>query len=104
MINVCIKREKSHISHISISGHALFAEHGKDIVCAGVSSIIIGGINAIHELGYIELIEYDVKEGEIDVKIKDCFKYELQVILETLCIQLKTIEESYSNYIIIQEV
>ena len=42
MIKVDIKK-----NHINISGHALFDDYGKDIVCASVSSIVITSINGI---------------------------------------------------------
>ena len=104
MIKVCIKRENKLISQISASGHALFDQYGKDIVCAGVSSILIGGLNAIDQFGLIAKCDYQIEPGNVDVFIKDCLNHELQVILETLVVQLKTIHESYSNYIYIQEV
>jgi uncharacterized protein YsxB (DUF464 family) len=43
---------KNGETHISITGHAGYAEHGKDIVCAGVSAVAhsaILGLNAIAE-------------------------------------------------------
>ena len=104
MIKVCIKRENKLISQISASGHALFDQYGKDIVCAGVSSILIGGLNAIDHFKMIDLCNYQVEPGKVDIIIKDCLNHELQVILETLVVQMKTIQESYSNYISIQEV
>lgn len=104
MIKIIIEKKEDKISRLTITGHALFAKRGKDIVCAGVSAIIIGGINAISEFGLIDYCEYTVEEGRVDMLIKDCLHAELQVILETLHIQLKTIEESYSDYISIQEV
>ncbi len=104
MINIIVEKKENKISRLTISGHALFDEHGKDIVCAGVSTIAIGGLNAINEFGLMDYCEYTVDEGHVDMLIKDCVKNELQVILETLYIQFKTIEESYSNYISIQEV
>ena len=33
-----------------MSGHALFADHGKDLVCAGASAVSFGTINAVHAL------------------------------------------------------
>ena len=42
MITINIKED-----HIIINGHANFAEYGKDIVCAAVSSIVITTVNAI---------------------------------------------------------
>ena len=104
MIKVKIRRKENHIQEITLRGHALFAAHGKDIVCSAVSAIIIGGINAIHEMGYLDECEYKVEEGHVEVKIIENPHPTLQVILETLYIQLMSIEESYSSYISIQEV
>ena len=42
MIKVNINKNK-----IIITGHAGYADYGKDIVCASVSSIVITSINAI---------------------------------------------------------
>ena len=42
MIKVEIKNKE-----INISGHANYAEYGKDIVCASASSIVITAINSI---------------------------------------------------------
>mgnify|MGYP002524039258 CR=1 FL=1 len=33
--------------HIQIKGHAMFDDYGKNIVCAGVSSVVTTTINAI---------------------------------------------------------
>ena len=43
MIKISINKEKKEIK---ISGHALYDDYGKDIVCAAVSSIVITTINA----------------------------------------------------------
>jgi len=51
MINITINRnETGLIQSFSMSGHALFANHGSDIVCAGASAVSYGDINAIQEL------------------------------------------------------
>ena len=104
MIKVRLTKNGDCLNKITISGHANYDEFGKDIVCAGVSSILIGGLNAIDQFGLIAKCDYQIEPGNVDVFIKDCLNHELQVILETLVVQLKTIHESYSNYISIQEV
>ena len=51
MINITINRnEIGMIQSFTMSGHADFANHGQDIVCAGVSAVSFGSINAVHEL------------------------------------------------------
>ena len=70
MIKVIITKEKAKIKHILVSGHANFATYGKDIVCAGVSSIITTSINAI--LSFKETIKVIDKENlEIEVLEND---------------------------------
>lgn len=104
MIQIKIARMEGKISFVSMHGHADYDQYGKDIVCSAASTIIIGGINAIAKLGFISFISYSVDTGDVEVKINNTEIADLQVILETLVIQLKSIEESYPKYIQVQEV
>lgn len=47
MIKIKVKKDEEIIREISINGHALYDDYGKDIVCASVSSIVITTVNAI---------------------------------------------------------
>ena len=92
MINVnLIKREDSLIG-IEVSGHAQFAEHGKDLICAAVSAIVTGGFNAFDEK---DISSVELKEGYAILILKEGNS----PILNTIVIQLKTIEEAYPKYI-----
>jgi uncharacterized protein YsxB (DUF464 family) len=55
-------------NEIVISGHALYADKGKDIVCASVSSIVITSVNACLNLNENSLI-YQEKEGFLKIEI-----------------------------------
>ncbi len=63
MIKVKVKPD-----FISISGHANFADYGKDIVCSSVSSIVTTTVNAIM-LFDSHSIEYKVQEGLVEIRI-----------------------------------
>ena len=52
---------------ITISGHAGYAEHGKDIVCAGVSMLIQTLIESFENLT-TDKIKYDISPGWVDIK------------------------------------
>ena len=57
MIKVKIVKENSNYQKISILGHAMYDDYGKDIVCAGVSAVVTGGINALEsEIENIKII------------------------------------------------
>lgn len=52
---------------ITISGHAHFAPHGQDIVCAAVSTLAQNLIASIETLT-VDAIEYSMQSGKIDIK------------------------------------
>lgn len=101
MVNIVFLKEDEKFKQLTVSGHANTAEYGKDLVCAAVSAITIGGLNAIAEHFGSPGVSYlaNVQEGYVDVVIKDLTVEKIQVILETLLIQLKSIEETYFDYI-----
>ena len=47
MIKIKIKRSEDIIKEVLITGHANYADYGKDIVCAAVSSIALTTCNGI---------------------------------------------------------
>jgi len=47
MIQVMIHQTGSRITGFEMSGHADFADHGQDLVCAGASAVSFGAVNAI---------------------------------------------------------
>lgn len=61
MIEVRIRPER-----IEISGHAGYAEPGKDIVCAGVTALTQTLIQSIEDLTDDE-IEYSISPGRVDI-------------------------------------
>ena len=53
---------------ISVSGHALYADYGKDIVCSAVSSIIITTVNGILSLNE-KAIKYNLQKDSLEIEI-----------------------------------
>lgn len=106
MINIVFKRDKNHsIKCIEVKGHARSGEAGFDLVCAGVSAIIIGGANALQgdtDKNYFKII---LKSGYALIKHNDNELYDEKFLytLETMFKMLKTMEESNPKYIKILE-
>ena len=104
MINITINRnETGLIQSFTMSGHALFANHGSDIVCAGASAVSFGAINAIHELTGITPEIEQGEEGFLNCGLPDhiskSVQENIQLLLEGMVISLQTIEEQYGEYI-----
>ena len=96
MISVNVSFMGKDVKSLTVSGHANYDEYGKDIVCAGVSAIVTGGINALEPyLKNIEIITESNKLGVIVIESNEV----IQVILNTMLVQLETIENSYKKYI-----
>ena len=64
MIKVNVKYNQNLISEIKITGHAMYAESGKDIVCSAVSTMTTTTINNILTLDE-KAIEYNSDNGYI---------------------------------------
>ena len=99
MINIIIYQEENIIKKVSIKGHSQYAPKGEDIVCAGVSAIGIGTVNAIYEIKKLKP-KFQSKDGFLELEFND--EHDEQVIAQTMLVQLKSIEESYKEYVKIQ--
>ncbi len=69
MINLRIERlEDERSRQIEISGHAGYAEKGKDIVCAAVSILSQAFLSYLQDLynrNRIEYLDYEIEDGHI---------------------------------------
>ncbi len=101
MIRIEVSYVDGKICELSVEGHSNFAKLGKDIVCASVSSIVIGGANAISQP---ECYTFKEKDGYFLIhEIATTSESDYQT-LKVMVIQLKTIAEAYpSNVTIIEK-
>jgi uncharacterized protein len=103
MISITINRSESEsIQSFKISGHAFFADRGKDIVCAGASAVSVGAINAVHALTGVTP-EIEQEDGflrcVVPDKLPEDINEKVQLLLEGMIVSLQTIEEEYGEHI-----
>jgi uncharacterized protein YsxB (DUF464 family) len=110
VIRVNIQRDDTDgsIQEFTLSGHAEFAESGKDLVCAAVSGISFGAINAIDALLNIQLtIKTNEKDGFLHCTVPRSLEtavYEkVQLLLEGMIVALQSIASEYGAYITIND-
>ena len=84
-------------SNISILGHANFADYGKDIVCASVSSIVMTSVESIASIDdkAIDIKQTDNKL-EIIIKSHDLITNKL---IDTMLVLLNELEKKYPKNI-----
>ena len=99
MIKVTIVKENS-FKELEVKGHANQAEYGKDLVCAAVSAVTVGGLNNLHEP---ENFEIKIEEGYVLARAIKEISHHDEVVLETIITSLKCIAEDNSKYIAIIE-
>ncbi len=92
MIKVLIAYKGKGLERITVSGHASSAPYPHDLVCAMVTGISIGILNALE--GGEETYDIEVDEGLVDIAVKGPISEHDMTVLETYIIQLKTIEQS----------
>lgn len=100
MIKVEYKFNNDSFTYLNVSGHALFADTGKDLICAAVSSIIFGLMNGLD--GEKDVI-IEEKNNRI-VITNNSNSLKANNFIELALIQLKTIEESYHEFIKIERI
>ncbi len=95
MIKIKVKENNNKIEEISITGHAMYDDFGKDIVCSSVSSIVITTVNAI------ERIDKDsISYTEVPFKLKKEKDNEItNILLINMIDLLKELQEQYPKNI-----
>lgn len=107
MINVFIYRKNKEIIAFELSGHAESGPYGYDLVCAGVSAVSFGAVNAVHTICETDLIIDQADDGGyLHVALPTSLQPEewekAQILLEGMLISLQTIEREYSKFIKIE--
>lgn len=96
MVNIKANRKDGKIVYLSVLGHADSDVVGKDLVCAAISAITVGGINALTEPNKFNL---KVEKGDVEISVKgEANEHDYQV-LETMLVQIKSVEETNSKYV-----
>lgn len=71
MIKVKVEsKDRKHIDIVTLSGHAMYDEYGKDIVCSSVSSIVTTTVNGIIEIDKDYLTVEEIKDSMIITILK----------------------------------
>ncbi|CAM2844305.1 ribosomal-processing cysteine protease Prp [Hathewaya histolytica] len=105
MITANFKRKHNKIFSFKISGHAGYKDPGYDIVCSAVSAISLSIANGITDILYIEpLINTGDGLLSLDLSHVSCDQIEkCQILLETMLLGIKTVENEYGKYIKVVE-
>ena len=96
MIKVEVVKEKDLYKKVSIIGHAMYDDYGKDIVCSAVSSIVTTTINGCIALDK-DSLSYEVNDK--GVVISNIVEGNTQTLINNMVSLLKELEEKYPTNI-----
>ena len=101
MIKITIYRNSAkQYVRMRCIGHAGFAKAGEDIVCAGVSALVLNTLNAMEQLTDQAFdVKTDQKTGLIDARFLLPVGHDAKLLLDTLVLGLQDIQNQYgTNY------
>ncbi len=105
MINVTVFRNSEHIyCGIELDGHAGFAEHGEDIVCAAASALTLNMANSVEQYTD-DTFEGGMEEetGRFWFHFTESISPESKLLMNSLVLGLQNIVRDYGKpYIKIQ--
>ena len=93
-----IKNEHGENIGFRCLGHAGFARHGKDIVCAAVSGLVLNTINSIEEFTEDKFsCATEEKAGLVEFMIVSEVSKESALLMDSLFLGLTNIQHDYGK-------
>lgn len=84
-----------HDNGITLKGHAHYAPPGKDIVCAGISTLVQTLIQSIEELT-ADKIQYSMSPGTVDIKHGNLSEH-ARLLVDSFFVGAQMIAEAYPD-------
>lgn len=82
---------------VKIRGHANYAPHGQDIVCAGVTALTQTLVESLETLTDNE-IKCDMSPGRVDIEIKDPDE-DAQLLMDSFLVGVEMIADEFPEYV-----
>lgn len=84
---------KRNSGSITVKGHAHFAPHGQDIVCAAVSTLVQTLVVSILEIT-TDKIQYDMRPGTVEIRY-GTLSAEAQLLVKSFFVGIRLIADTY---------
>lgn len=92
MIAVSVRKDR-----ITVSGHAGFAEAGKDIVCSGVTALVQTLVKSFHDLTE-DKFEYEISPGRADIHY-GCLSEAGKLLVDAFFIGICMIADEFPEHV-----
>ena len=104
MISVVITKHNNEYIGFTLDGHAGYADFGKDIVCAAVSTLVINTINSIERFTDDAFsTEFHEERGFISTNFSETLSDKAKLLIDSMLLGLDEIQKQYGDeYISLQ--
>lgn len=94
---ILFQNEQAQFLGFQVLGHAGYADHGEDIVCAAISAVV--QTTAIGIMERLQLpVDFAMDEGDLMLKMMQP-NQDASLLIDTMCLGLESIASEYPNYI-----
>lgn len=99
MIAITIYRDHAgRYTRLYCIGHAGYASSGEDIVCAGVSALVLNTVNAIEAFTQEQFeAKTDRDSGLIDITFRSPTGHDGKLLLDAMVLGLQDIQDKYGK-------
>lgn len=99
MIDISIYKNSMHTEKVVVSGHAGYARHGEDIVCAAVSilsqTILIGLVEVLKQD-----VRYEISDGYLEFSLENKNNNDsINALLDTFELGIENLLQEYGSYL-----
>ena len=107
MINVIVIKEKQTIKTIEATGHSGYAEHGADIVCSAISTLmetLANGLTEVVKANAKIVVDEEIPHLSVTLTEEDPEKCKYaQVLMQSTLLGIKGVAQEFSKFIKIKE-
>lgn len=99
MISITIYQNKQkQYTGFTCIGHAGYASAGEDIVCAGVSVLVLNTVNAIEAFTEDKFdASAEQESGLIDIRFRHPVGHDTRLLLDVMILGLQDIQKNYGT-------
>jgi len=96
MITVTINKKSNQYSGFTVKGHADYAEHGFDIICAAVSVLTVNTLNSIESFTE-DAFSGEQKDGFISCIFPEELSEKSVLLMDSMVLGLTEIQNNYGK-------
>ena len=99
MITILVRKDRTGAYEgFTTLGHAGYARHGKDIVCAAASILVFTTVNALEEIAGEKLdVVQNANEGLLDCRFPEGIHEKGKLLMDTMLLGLEDIQNTYGR-------